>query len=313
MDYLHMRDMDTAKDNHRDPLDDTKEFLSRSAQRASVYLCYSTPDEVAAGRFCAAFESRGTPCWFAARDLTSSMVWPQCVLEAIESSKFFVFFLTEASRSAEDLIPEIVEAKACGRSILVLQSVDEILNPKLEELLTDSHVLEVDETLSDHDIEYAWAKIVEIESDSTWESETPVSLDSEADAGVTANSFLIQLDCLKGTVHGKTSCQLGVGDRLVFGRGSEADIFVDDQRASRRHAGLVLERDPKYGLELQLMDLMSRNGTWVRYRRDDDADISKFLEHSRTRIVSGAIIRIGSTDMRVTAVPIPAKVSRAAS
>lgn len=305
--------IDNAKHNQIESLDDTKEFESRSAQRASVYISSTAEDEKIARQFCTVFESRGTPCWYSRRDMTEAMAWPQCIIEAIESSKFFVFFLTESALVTDELVPEVAEACASGRTILVMQTIDGLLNPKLDALLTDSHVIRIGEDLTNADIDRAWSKIVEIESESTENAVTSLSEADDTANRLSATSFLIQLDCLRGTVRGKTSCQLAVGERLVFGRGSEADIFVDDQRASRRHAGLVIERDPKYGLELQLMDLMSRNGTWVRYRRDDDADISKFLEHSQTRIVSGAIIRIGSTDMRVTAVPVPAGVTRVES
>lgn len=307
--------METAKGNQPDPLDETKHFQSRTAQRASVYVCYTPEDEAAAARFCASFESRGTPCWFSARDLTPAMAWPQCVVEAIESSKFFVLLLTESACLSGDIVPEIAEARNQGRTILVLQSVDRILNPELELLLTIGHTLSVDDPVSERDIDAAWTKIVELESNSTWDDENGIPLEEVVEPvdPTLANSYLIQLECLHGTIEGKTSCQLALGDRLVFGRGSDAEVYVDDDRASRRHAGLVVERDPKYGLELHLMDLMSRNGTWVRYRREGDADISKFLEHAQTRIVSGAIIRIGSTDIRVTAVPIPTNIVRVGS
>jgi len=304
--------MEIAKDNQPDYLEETKQFQSRSAQRASVYISYTTDDEDAAGRFCAAFESRDTPCWFSARDLTPAMVWPQCVVEAIQSSKFFVLLLTESASKSGDMIPEVAEACALGRSILVLKSVDRVLNAELDDLLTNGHTLEVSDPVSDSDIDAAWMKLVEIEQNSTWDDGTGVALDSGA-ADLDANSFLIQLECLSGTVEGKTSCQLAAGDRLVFGRGAEADVFVDDVRASRRHAGLIVERDANSRLELHLMDLMSQNGTWVRYKREGDADISKFLEHTQTSIVSGAIIRIGSTDIRVTAVPIPTTIVRVGS
>lgn len=299
------RAMETAKGNQSDPLDETKQFLSRTAQQASVYICSTSVDREAAGRVCVAFESRGTPCWYSARDLTPAMVWPQCVIEAIQSSKFFLLLLTESACGSQDIIPEVAEAHAHGRSILVLQSVDQCLSPELEALLMSGHVLKVDDPLSEHNIDAAWVKIVKIEQDSTWDDETGVQLYA---GDLEANSFLIQLECLSGSLKGKTSYQLTVGGRLVFGRGSDADIYVDDARASRHHAGLVVERDPKYGIELHLVDLMSRNGTWVRYRRDGDADISKFLEHTQTRIASGAIIRIGSTDIRVIVVPIPTNI-----
>ena len=98
--------MDNAKGNRPDPLAETKEFQSRFAQRASVYICYAPDDVDAAGRFCAEFESRGTPCWYSARDLTPAMAWPQCVVDAIETSKFFVLLLTESASNSRDIVPE---------------------------------------------------------------------------------------------------------------------------------------------------------------------------------------------------------------
>ncbi|MFT4564229.1 MAG: pSer/pThr/pTyr-binding forkhead associated (FHA) protein [Gammaproteobacteria bacterium] len=298
--------MDTAKDKPIDPLEITTEFLTRSAQRASVYICYGRSDEKAARQFCDEFESRGTPCWLSARDVTQKNAWPQCIVEAIDSCKFFVLLLTPEGQNSTEIIPEVSEAVARGRTILVMQSFRHLLNPQLEELLIGSHLVKVNENLSALDIDATWSKIVEIESTQTQQEISSAEQSSKPGVRGTTKSFLLQLDCLRGKVRGKTSYQLAPGDKLVLGRSEEADIFVDDARASRRHAGLVLVRDPKYGLELQLMDLMSRNGTWVRYRRDGDADISKFLEHAQTRVDNGAIIRIGSTDIRVTALAIPA-------
>jgi pSer/pThr/pTyr-binding forkhead associated (FHA) protein len=48
---------------------------------------------------------------------------------------------------------------------------------------------------------------------------------------------------------------------VVVGRGSDADVRVDEPRASRRHARLVL------GDEIRVEDLGSANGTRVRGRR----------------------------------------------
>ena len=302
--------MDTAKDSSIDPLEVTKEFSSRSAQRASVFICHGPSDIISANLFCKEFEAKGIPCWLSARDMTPKMAWPQCVVEAIESSRFFVLILSADSSTCKDIIPDIVEAKSCGRTILVLQSAPSILDAQLDELLLGSTTLNVSERLTIDDVEAAWAKIVEIETDQTLDNGSVSAIENEIELRNSAQSLFLQLDCKQGKINGKTSYQLAAGDRLVLGRSPEADIYVDDLRASRRHAGLILNRDPKYGLELQLMDLMSRNGTWVRYPREDDTDISKFLEHSQTRITNGAIIRIGSTDIRVTTLLLPSKILR---
>lgn len=295
--------MEAANRIRPNSLNETRPFQSRAAQRASVYIGYAPDDENVAGRFCALFEARGTPCWYTARDYTPEMAWPQCVVEAIENSKYFILLLTEGGSRSSDVISQVAEAYSRGRIILVIQSIAEILNPELDAMLTNSHFLVIDGLASEQDIESAWTKIIEIESNATWDEVTDDSISTQAP--VEASSFLIQMECLRGRVHGKTSCQLALGDRLVFGRGPEADVHVEDERASRRHAGLFVERNRKYGVELYLMDLMSRNGTWLRYRREGDEDISHFLEYTKTRVVNGAIIRIGSTDIKVTVVPVP--------
>lgn len=295
--------MDRAKHPQPESLDSTRAFTSRSAQRAAVYLCYA-PQDANVARACALiFESHGTPCWFADRDMTSDRVWPQCVIEAIESSRFFVLLLSQAAVASADIIPEINEARAAGRTILVLRANNAEKNRELDVLLDTALELRVDDPPSDEDIDVAWRKLVEIEANSTGES-VPERV---ADAGGSPRieSFIVQLECLRGKMSGKLSARLSDGERLIFGRGADVDVRVEDERASRRHAGLLAERDPKFGLELYLMDLMSRNGTWVRYRREGDPDISKFLEQSQVRIANGAIVRIGSTDFRVKVAGVP--------
>jgi hypothetical protein len=140
------------------------------------------------------------------------------------------------------------------------------LKPPARRASTDSsHTLKVNEHLTVDDVESAWSKIVGIESDQTLGNGLTASIEDEIELRNSAQSLFLQLDCEQGKIHGEASYQLASGDRLVLGRSPEADIFVDDLRASRRNAGLILNRDPKYGLELQHMDLMRRNGTWLRY------------------------------------------------
>jgi hypothetical protein len=294
--------MDRANKPQVESLESTRAFTSRSAQRAAVYLCYA-PEDTNAARACALiFESHGTPCWFTDRDMTSDRVWPQCVIEAIESSKFFVLLLSERAVASADIIPEINEARAAGRTILVLRAKGTDKNRELEALLETAHEMRVEDPPSDEDLDAAWQKLVEIETNSTGENVPQPVIDAAESLRI--ESYIVQLECLRGKMSGKLSARLREGERLIFGRGSEADVRVEDERASRRHAGLLAERDPKFGLELYLMDLMSRNGTWVRYRREGDPDISKFLEQSQARITNGAIVRIGSTDFRVNVAPV---------
>ena len=74
-----------------------------------------------------------------------------------------------------------------------------------------------------------------------------------------------------------------VVDRVVVGRGTEADLRVNDPGVSRRHVELRLEGDA-----LLVEDLGSTNGTLVDGERVD-----------QRRVLDGATVRIGNTDLVV--------------
>jgi hypothetical protein len=73
-------------------------------------------------------------------------------------------------------------------------------------------------------------------------------------------------------------------DRLVVGRGTEADLRINDPGDSRRHAELRVEDDG--GLVVE--DLGSTNGTLVDGERVD-----------QRRLSDGATVRVGHTDLHV--------------
>jgi hypothetical protein len=73
-------------------------------------------------------------------------------------------------------------------------------------------------------------------------------------------------------------------DRVVVGRGTEADLRINDPGVSRRHAVLRLEEAG----DLVVEDLGSTNGTLVEGQRVD-----------RARLDDGATVRIGHTDLLV--------------
>jgi pSer/pThr/pTyr-binding forkhead associated (FHA) protein len=87
-----------------------------------------------------------------------------------------------------------------------------------------------------------------------------------------------------------------VSGELVLGR-VEADISLDDEEVSRRHA--LVRRAAG---EIELLDLGSRNGTWVNGVR-----IS-----SPTLLAHGDDVRLGRTTLRVEVdEPAPATVTSA--
>jgi len=87
------------------------------------------------------------------------------------------------------------------------------------------------------------------------------------------------------TVNGSTHALTPPG--LVVGRGSEADLRINDPGVSRRHAEFRVSRTR--GLpEVSVVDLGSTNGTLVDGRRVDQAPLD-----------DGSTVRIGNTDLVV--------------
>lgn len=73
-------------------------------------------------------------------------------------------------------------------------------------------------------------------------------------------------------------------DHTVLGRGSEADIRINDPGVSRRHAEVVLGADQS----VSVVDLGSTNGTYVDGQRV-----------TRSPLYDGAVLRVGATEVRV--------------
>ena len=79
------------------------------------------------------------------------------------------------------------------------------------------------------------------------------------------------------------------GEKLVLGRGEEADVVVDDTRVSRKHAEITLRDGCLY-----VKDLGSRNGTRVG---------GSVLRDEERTVARGDEIVVGSTHATVVALP----------
>lgn len=77
------------------------------------------------------------------------------------------------------------------------------------------------------------------------------------------------------------------GESLILGRGSDATLSVQDDTASRRHAGIEVDADGRWTIS----DLGSRSGTTVNWMMLDEGE--------SIRIRQGDRIRVGSTDLTV--------------
>jgi hypothetical protein len=73
---------------------------------------------------------------------------------------------------------------------------------------------------------------------------------------------------------------------VVLGRGTDADIQINDPGVSRRHAEIRLMPEGPEGVKVMLVDLGSTNGTLVEGRRTAEAELT-----------DGSTLRIGNTTM----------------
>jgi hypothetical protein len=73
---------------------------------------------------------------------------------------------------------------------------------------------------------------------------------------------------------------------VVLGRGTDADIQINDPGVSRRHAEIRLMPEGPEGVKVVLVDLGSTNGTLVNGRRAAEAELT-----------DGSTVRIGNTTM----------------
>jgi len=96
----------------------------------------------------------------------------------------------------------------------------------------------------------------------------------------------IELVALKGQVYTRPF-QLGTGQKLVLGRGEDADIQILDSGLSRQHCCVE-----KVGEDYFVCDLASTNGTWVNEKRIE-----------RCRLNPGDRVRIGAVEFEFRCTP----------
>lgn len=291
----------------------TREYSHIALNHARVYLCYTEGDEALTQGLCEYFQTKGTPCWFAKRDMTPSMVWPRCLLEAIEACSSVVIVLTDRANRTAALRPELEEALRHKRQILVLKATDDPIQPELDLLLYGASWFDLALPLEPGVLEAAWEQLLEMETGAFFpdgkEGETQEDAQRTSELK-SAKSFLVRLEARNDRIRGRLNTELSEGQRLIIGRDLTADVVVKDHRASRRHAGLVVERNAAGGLVLLPSDLMSVNGTWVRLPRQGDAPMTRHLKHGLIRLTDGAMFRIGATDIRVRCVPVPTNIKQ---
>ncbi|MBS1908057.1 MAG: FHA domain-containing protein [Actinobacteria bacterium] len=126
----------------------------------------------------------------------------------------------------------------------------------------------------------------------------PVNIALEADEKLATGTVRVESSATSGGGRVTWQAVISTGgarhvlakSRTIIGRGSDADITINDSGSSRKHAEVLWDGD-----HAMLRDLGSTNGTKLNGQRVREAQLS-----------SGMVITIGRTDLTFQVVPVSA-------
>jgi hypothetical protein len=112
---------------------------------------------------------------------------------------------------------------------------------------------------------------------------TPVSDRSVTDTAVRRANVILEVNGMKHPLD---------PPGIVIGRGTEADLRINDPGVSRRHAEIRVHADERTGTDVSVVDLGSTNGMLVNGSKVQQATLG-----------DGSTVKIGNTTMTVRFVP----------
>jgi len=107
-----------------------------------VFISYSSKDKTTGDAVCATLESEGIRCWIAPRDVTPSMEWSECIIDAIQECRIMVLVFTTSSNESPQIHREIERAVNHGVAVLPFRTEDILPDKALEYFIGDVHWLD---------------------------------------------------------------------------------------------------------------------------------------------------------------------------
>ena len=107
-----------------------------------VFISYSSKDKTTGDAVCATLESEGIRCWIAPRDVTPSMEWSECIIDAIQECRIMVLVFTTSSNESPQIHREIERAVNHGVAVLPFRTEDILPDKALEYFIGDVHCLD---------------------------------------------------------------------------------------------------------------------------------------------------------------------------
>jgi hypothetical protein len=107
-----------------------------------VFISYSSKDKTTGDAVCATLESEGIRCWIAPRDVTPSMEWSECIIDAIEECRIMVLVFTTSANDSPQIHREIERAVNHGVAVLPFRTEDILPDKALEYFIGNVHWLD---------------------------------------------------------------------------------------------------------------------------------------------------------------------------
>jgi len=107
-----------------------------------VFISFSAKDKVTGQAVCATLESHGVRCWIAPRDVTPSMEWSECIIDAIEECRIMVLVFSAEANASPQIRREVERAVTHGVAILPLRIQDVVPARALEYFIGNVHWLD---------------------------------------------------------------------------------------------------------------------------------------------------------------------------
>ena len=235
-----------------------------------VFISYSSSDRNIANAVCARLEANGVRCWIAPRDIPPGTSWGSAIIRALSEARVMVLLFSLKANKSPQILREV--ERAVGRGVVIVPVRIEDVQPQddFEYFLSSQHWLDI----LTHPLEEHLDKLCVVvkqvlaapssagENGATKEvreavpvaepagipppppawAEAETKLLSEEDlptifAGTRPAALLPRVRLVGATTH-----TLAPGTTTV-GRGVAATLRIDDRKASRAHAEIIVTAD----------------------------------------------------------------------
>lgn len=107
------------------------------------FVSYSTRDKLFVDALVHRLEETGYRCWYAPRDITAGVSWPEAISEAIRSVPVMLLVFSDSSNQSDEISRELTLASNHKCVVIPVRIEDVMPSPALEYYLSDRHWLDV--------------------------------------------------------------------------------------------------------------------------------------------------------------------------